>query len=126
MLLGTTAGAAFHGKDFAAFLGQRREKYGLVFLDPPYRTGLLEAALAKAAEFDILNPHGIIVAEHPADAVPGEKVQHPPALNLKLEGAEHGLLHFSRGGPGLPYPIRVLLYTILPQSTSPKTKASSP
>ena len=56
--------------DALQFLGETWERFDIVFLDPPYRTGLLEAALAKAAEFDILNPHGIIVAEHPADAVP--------------------------------------------------------
>lgn len=56
--------------DALQFLGETRERFDIVFLDPPYRTGLLEAALAKTAEFDILNPHGIIVAEHPADAIP--------------------------------------------------------
>ena len=37
------------------------------FLDPPYEAGLLEPAVAHLTAFDILNPHGIIVAEHPAD-----------------------------------------------------------
>ena len=44
-----------------------REKFDLVFLDPPYQSGLLEQALDRLTRFDILNPHGIIVAEHPAD-----------------------------------------------------------
>ena len=43
------------------------EKFDLVFLDPPYQSGLLEQALDKLTRFDILNPHGIIVAEHPAE-----------------------------------------------------------
>ena len=43
-----------------------REKFDLIFLDPPYEAGLLEPALAHIARFDILAPHGIIVAEHPA------------------------------------------------------------
>ena len=49
-----------------AFLDSR-EKFDLVFLDPPYQSGLLEEALDRLTRFDILNPHGIIVAEHPAE-----------------------------------------------------------
>lgn len=45
-----------------------RGKFDLIFLDPPYDTGLLDAALEKIETFDILRPHGIIVAEHPAGA----------------------------------------------------------
>ena len=47
-----------------------REKFDLVFLDPPYNAGLLERALEQLAAFDILHPHGIIAAEHPADRPP--------------------------------------------------------
>ena len=43
------------------------EKFDLVFLDPPYASGLLEQALTDIAAFDICRQHGIIVAEHPAD-----------------------------------------------------------
>ena len=43
-----------------------RPPFDLIFLDPPYEAGLLEPALAHIARFDILAPHGIIVAEHPA------------------------------------------------------------
>ena len=39
------------------------EKFDLVFLDPPYDTGLLEQALQDIAGFDICREHGIIVAE---------------------------------------------------------------
>ena len=53
--------------DSMAFLHALRERFDLIFLDPPYAAGLLEPALEYIAEFDILSPHGIIVAEHPAD-----------------------------------------------------------
>ena len=57
----------FHGnaRDFIARAGER---FDLVFLDPPYASGLLEEMLERMAApgFDILNPYGIIVAEHPA------------------------------------------------------------
>ena len=52
--------------DSLSFLLTCRQKYDLIFLDPPYEAGLLEPALAHIARFDILAPHGIIVAEHPA------------------------------------------------------------
>ena len=45
------------------------EKFDLVFLDPPYDTGLLEQALQDIAGFDFCREHGIIMAESPADAV---------------------------------------------------------
>ena len=42
-------------------------KYDLIFLDPPYGSGLLEKALEKIAEFDILSDGGIIICESSAD-----------------------------------------------------------
>ena len=53
--------------DSMEFLRSLRERFDIVFLDPPYEAGLLEPAVAHLTAFDILNPHGIIVAEHPAD-----------------------------------------------------------
>ncbi len=49
--------------DSLSFLASTREKFDIVFLDPPYGTGLLEKALEKLVEFDILRQHGIIVCE---------------------------------------------------------------
>lgn len=56
-------------EDSLAFLAGTKETFDLVFLDPPYASGLLEQALEglTAPGFDILAPYGIIVAEHPAD-----------------------------------------------------------
>ena len=51
--------------DSMEFLKSLRESFDLIFLDPPYEAGLLEPAIAHIAKFDILSPHGIIVAEHP-------------------------------------------------------------
>ena len=52
--------------DSMEYLTTLRSRFDLIFLDPPYEAGLLEPALARIARFDILNPHGIIVAEAPA------------------------------------------------------------
>ena len=43
------------------------EKFDLIFLDPPYASGLLEQALEEIVRFDICRRHGIIVAESVAD-----------------------------------------------------------
>lgn len=43
------------------------EKFDLIFLDPPYASGLLEQALEEIVRFDICRRHGIIVAESAAD-----------------------------------------------------------
>lgn len=52
--------------DSQEFLAGLREKFDIILLDPPYEAGLLEPVLERIAGFDILSPHGIIVAEHPA------------------------------------------------------------
>ena len=64
---GFEARAACHGRDFAAFLSRAGEKYGLIFLDPPYASGNLERALEMIAAIDIVVENGIIVCESPAD-----------------------------------------------------------
>ena len=53
--------------DSMEFLKSVREKFDLVLLDPPYQAELLEAAIAHIARHDLLAPHGMMAAEHPAD-----------------------------------------------------------
>mgnify|MGYP000532986355 CR=1 FL=1 len=53
--------------DYLAFLTGCREKFDLVFLDPPYASGDLERALEYIAEIDIVSRNGIIICESPAD-----------------------------------------------------------
>ena len=45
-------------------LGRRGESFDLIFLDPPYDTGLLEKALSGIAELKLLSPGGCIVCEY--------------------------------------------------------------
>lgn len=52
-----------HQGDAAAFLAGCREKFGLIFLDPPYQSGLLERCIQEITKFDILAEHGIMVCE---------------------------------------------------------------
>ena len=69
--------------DSLAFLAETGDRFDLVFLDPPYASGLLERALERLAApgFDILNPYGIIVAEHPAET--SLPVPAPPVRVLR-------------------------------------------
>jgi len=55
--------------DYLRFLSTTREKFDLIFLDPPYAEKMLENALQKISEIDILTEGGIIVCERPRDKV---------------------------------------------------------
>lgn len=67
--------------DYLSFLTRTREKYGLVFLDPPYASGYLEKALNTICDIDIVSENGIILCESatsqelPALDPPYEKVR---------------------------------------------------
>ena len=51
--------------DSIAFL-ERCGKYDVIFVDPPYDSSLLDDALEKIIEFDILRENGIILCESKA------------------------------------------------------------
>jgi 16S rRNA (guanine(966)-N(2))-methyltransferase RsmD len=64
---GLSDGAQVVCGDAMGYLSALRTKPDLIFLDPPYADDVLERALVQIAQFDILAPHGIIVAESPED-----------------------------------------------------------
>ena len=51
--------------DYMAFLRTCKEKFDIIFLDPPYAEVFLENALKMITEIDILQSSGIIVTERP-------------------------------------------------------------
>jgi 16S rRNA (guanine(966)-N(2))-methyltransferase RsmD len=51
--------------DYLDYLSRCRQKFDIIFLDPPYAEVFLENALKKITEIDILESGGIIVAERP-------------------------------------------------------------
>ena len=53
--------------DYLSYLQSCREKFDIVFLDPPYAEIFLENALNKISEIDILSDRGIIICERPAE-----------------------------------------------------------
>ena len=52
--------------DYEIFLKNCKEKFDIIFLDPPYAEKFLENALNFITEIDILQSGGIIVTERPA------------------------------------------------------------
>ena len=62
---GLSEQAEVYQTDALVFLMRKNAPYDLCFLDPPYRTGLLQKALPLCAE--CMNPGGIIICEHPTD-----------------------------------------------------------
>jgi len=51
--------------DYLVLLKNCRDKYDIIFLDPPYAEDFLENALKMITEIDILQSGGIIVTERP-------------------------------------------------------------
>lgn len=55
--------------DYLRYLSTAREKFDIIFLDPPYAEKSLENALRKISEIDILSDGGIIICERPKEKV---------------------------------------------------------
>jgi 16S rRNA (guanine(966)-N(2))-methyltransferase RsmD len=57
----------------------RKEKFDIIFLDPPYYKNLIRKCLKNISVYDILTPSGFIIAEHfkkdePPQAIEGLKL----------------------------------------------------
>lgn len=83
--------------DALAFLDRAPGRFGVILLDPPYRQGLLEASLEKIVRIDILAPHGIMTAEHPAESPP-PPVDGPYRHHRTYRYGRIGLTVFRRDG----------------------------
>ncbi len=57
--------AIVRNTDTIGFLSSTSECFDIIFLDPPYKTGLLEQALEKAV--NVVSKSGYIVCEHPKE-----------------------------------------------------------
>ena len=50
-----------------SFLSSTREKFDLIFIDPPFAALLWENSMNSISQFDILSNHGIIICESPVE-----------------------------------------------------------
>ena len=62
--------------DALAFLSRCRETFDVIFLDPPYGSGLLEKTMELVGTIDIVSENGIIVCENGSSA--GWPMLSPP------------------------------------------------
>ena len=53
--------------DYKKFLKETNEKFDIIFLDPPYRKGLMGKALRVIEERDLLKEGGLVVCEYEYD-----------------------------------------------------------
>ena len=49
-----------------SILGKKKEQFDLIFLDPPYAKARFDRDFQAIIQYDLLNPNGLIVAEHDA------------------------------------------------------------
>ncbi len=66
--------AKVYRSDYFPFLDETRERFDIIFLDPPYAENFIENALRKISEIDILTEGGIIVCERSREKVLPAKV----------------------------------------------------
>ncbi len=49
---------------FPQRLGKAREKYDIIFLDPPYYRDMAKKCLITIDSYDIVSPNGLVIVEH--------------------------------------------------------------
>jgi len=70
-ITGLSENAVVKNTDTLSYITGTPEKFDIVFIDPPYRTGILLQTLEKIPR--VMNKGGIILCEHPAEEkMPGE------------------------------------------------------
>lgn len=71
--LGFGGCSAIYCMDYAAAVAASvadKKGFDIVFLDPPYKAGLMENALAALLKHSALRPNALVVAEHDAKLAP--------------------------------------------------------
>lgn len=60
---GFSGQARVYREDFAVVLPRLKEKFRIIFLDPPYNQGLVQPAISLIEGFELLAPQGVVVLE---------------------------------------------------------------
>lgn len=90
--------------DALTFLTRCREKYDVIFLDPPYASDLLKKAMETIPAIDIVTENGIIVCEN--GSTTGWPEVEPPYRLQKSTGMERSAPLCTGAWPGHPSPER--------------------
>lgn len=79
------------GSDWAAFIKGTagREKYGIIFIDPPFAENLAPEVLRRLTEADLITDHAMIVAESGSD----EEITAPGLKTLRRN--KYGRIYIS-------------------------------
>ncbi|MBQ1950501.1 MAG: 16S rRNA (guanine(966)-N(2))-methyltransferase RsmD [Clostridia bacterium] len=88
---GLTANAQVISTDALTYLNRPKERFDLVFLDPPYATDLLHAAMQKVAP--LINDGGILICETDAQTNMPERVDRLALNRVYRFGRIHVYLY---------------------------------
>ena len=72
--------------DFASYLKQTDKNFDIIFLDPPYNSGLYAIALDLIAKHDLIKEEGLIVAEWDYECGFKENLQNYEIIKEKKYG----------------------------------------
>lgn len=73
--------------DYATGLKLIREKVDIIFLDPPYESGLLLHAFEAIQKSKVVKPHGILVLEHKKSLDLPEEINNFRRIKIKRYGS---------------------------------------
>ena len=95
--LGLASTVDIRQEDFLMALTRLQGPFDLVFLDPPYASGLLEPALMAIGRAGILSDRGILVAEHSSRETLPEAPEGLYGTDRRLYGAVGFTFYRKRG-----------------------------
>ncbi len=78
-------------------LARRRERFDIIFLDPPYGIGLARRTLDIVASGDLLRPDGVLIVEHFAKEPLPERIGNLHRIRERAHGQT--VLSFYARGP---------------------------
>ncbi len=84
--LGSSPSVVTRMQDGIDFIRTTSEKFDLVFLDPPYASGLVHSALEQISSRSVLNDSGVVVAENDKKTLPFTEVGDLVAFRDAVEG----------------------------------------